>query len=70
MKPESIILHPAPVNRGVEIADELVESKKSRIFKQMENGVYVRMAVLKRALQQIEGGNIHDNSHQKWSMAN
>jgi aspartate carbamoyltransferase catalytic subunit len=51
MKSESIILHPAPVNRGVEIADSLVESGKSRIFKQMENGVYVRMAVLKRALE-------------------
>ncbi|RIW36344.1 aspartate carbamoyltransferase catalytic subunit [Bacillus salacetis] len=50
MKEHGIIMHPAPVNRGVEIADELVESPKSRIFKQMENGVYVRMAVLKRAL--------------------
>jgi aspartate carbamoyltransferase catalytic subunit len=51
MKGESIILHPAPVNRGVEIADSLVECDKSRIFKQMENGVYIRMAVLKRALE-------------------
>jgi aspartate carbamoyltransferase catalytic subunit len=51
MKDNSIILHPAPVNRGVEIADSLVECDKSRIFKQMENGVYVRMAVLKRALE-------------------
>ncbi|MFY0759120.1 aspartate carbamoyltransferase catalytic subunit [Metabacillus dongyingensis] len=51
MKPNAIIMHPAPVNRGVEIATELVESRKSRIFKQMENGVFVRMAVLKRALE-------------------
>ena len=51
MKPKAIIMHPAPVNRGVEIADELVECRRSRIFKQMENGVYVRMAVLKRALE-------------------
>jgi aspartate carbamoyltransferase catalytic subunit len=51
MKPSGIILHPAPVNRGVEIADSLVESDQSRIFKQMENGVYVRMAVIKRALE-------------------
>lgn len=50
MKEHGIIMHPAPVNRGVEIADVLVESKKSRIFRQMENGVFVRMAVLKRAL--------------------
>ncbi|WP_201714038.1 aspartate carbamoyltransferase catalytic subunit [Rossellomorea arthrocnemi] len=51
MKPSGIILHPAPVNRGVEIADSLVECDQSRIFKQMENGVFVRMAVLKRALE-------------------
>lgn len=69
MKPGSIILHPAPVNRGVEIADELVESKKSRIFKQMENGVYVRMAVLKRALENKNGGNIYVDVDQKWQIA-
>lgn len=51
MKRHAIIMHPAPVNRGVEIDTILVESGKSRIFKQMENGVYIRMAVLKRALQ-------------------
>lgn len=50
MKPHSIIMHPAPVNRGVEIADELVECERSRIFKQVQNGVFIRMAVLKWAL--------------------
>lgn len=50
MKPHSIIMHPAPVNRDVEIASELVTCPRSRIFKQMENGVYVRMAVMERAL--------------------
>lgn len=49
MKPNAIIMHPAPVNRGVEIDSDLVESKQSRIFKQMENGVLVRKAVVKRA---------------------
>lgn len=67
MKPGSIIMHPAPVNRDVEIADTLVECERSRIFKQMENGVFVRMAVLKRAL--IKGGNEHVHHHQKWSVA-
>lgn len=52
MKPGSIIMHPAPVNRDVEIADCLVECERSRIFKQMKNGVYIRMAVLKRAIEQ------------------
>lgn len=46
MKPDAIIMHPAPINRGVEIADELVECERSRIFKQMENGVYIRMAMM------------------------
>nr|WP_062048800.1 aspartate carbamoyltransferase catalytic subunit [Bacillus sp. JCM 19034] len=50
LKANAIILHPGPVNRNVELADELVESKHSRIFKQIQNGVAVRKAVLKRAI--------------------
>lgn len=46
----AIIMHPAPVNRNVEIDDELVEHPQSRIFPQMQNGVPVRMAVIERAL--------------------
>lgn len=49
MKDNAIIMHPAPVNRGVEIDNDLVEAPKSRIFKQMANGVLVRKAVIKRA---------------------
>ncbi|WP_342562373.1 aspartate carbamoyltransferase catalytic subunit [Paenibacillus sp. FSL R7-0345] len=47
----TIIMHPAPVNRNVEIDDAVVESGQSRIFPQMANGVPVRMAVMERALQ-------------------
>jgi aspartate carbamoyltransferase catalytic subunit len=50
MQDHAIIMHPAPVNRGMEIDTDLVESEKSRIFEQMANGVLVRKAVLKRAL--------------------
>lgn len=50
MKPHAIIMHPAPVNRGVEIDDELVEHEKSKIFTQMGHGVPIRMAVIERAL--------------------
>ncbi|MBB4823998.1 aspartate carbamoyltransferase catalytic subunit [Sporosarcina luteola] len=46
MKKKAIIMHPAPVNRDVEIADSLIECERSRIFKQVENGVYVRAAIL------------------------
>lgn len=50
MKPHAIIMHPAPVNRDVEIDSDLVESPKSRIFKQMSNGVLIRKATIKRAM--------------------
>lgn len=56
MKPNAIIIHPAPFNRNVEINDDVVESKPSRIFKQISNGVYVRMAVLLTILK----GNNHE----------
>lgn len=46
LKKDSIIMHPAPVNRDVEIESSLVESEKSRIVRQMENGVFARMAIL------------------------
>ncbi len=51
MKEGSIIMHPAPFNRGVEIANEVVECNRSRIFKQMSNGVFIRMACLHRSLK-------------------
>lgn len=46
MKKEAIIMHPGPFNRDVEIDSSLVESKNSRIFQQVSNGVLARMAVL------------------------
>lgn len=51
MKKGAIIMHPAPINRGVEIDSDLVECERSRIFKQMKNGVFARMAILKDALE-------------------
>ncbi len=54
MKPEAILMHPAPVNRGWEVTDDVVECGKSRILRQMGNGVFVRMAVLERALKRCE----------------
>lgn len=50
MKDGAIIMHPAPVNRGVEIAHELVECERSRIFQQMTYGVFIRMAIMKQLL--------------------
>lgn len=50
MKDHAIIMHPAPFNRNVEISDDVVECEKSRIFQQVNNGVYVRMAMLLKSL--------------------
>lgn len=52
MKDGAIIMHPAPVNRDVEIADELVECERSRIFAQVRNGVFARMAILETILKE------------------
>ena len=46
MKKDAIIMHPAPFNRNVEIADDVVECPKSKIFTQMNNGVYARCSIL------------------------
>lgn len=51
MKESAIIMHPAPVNRGVEIDTELVECPRSKIVEQMTNGVYMRMAILEAVLR-------------------
>lgn len=45
-KKNAIIMHPGPLNRGIEISTELADSAKSVILKQVENGIAVRMAVL------------------------
>jgi aspartate carbamoyltransferase catalytic subunit len=45
-KPDAIVMHPAPMNRGVEITDEVADGKQSVIQQQVTNGVAMRMAVL------------------------
>ena len=43
---EIFVMHPGPINRGVEIDSDVADSKQSLILQQVENGVAVRMAVL------------------------
>lgn len=45
-KPDAIVMHPGPVNRGVELADDVIDGAQSVIEEQVTNGVCVRMAVL------------------------
>jgi aspartate carbamoyltransferase catalytic subunit len=46
MKPKSIIMHPGPTNRGVEIDPDVADCNKSVILQQVKNGVAIRMAIL------------------------
>jgi len=46
MKPEALVMHPGPINRGVEIASEVADGPRSVILEQVANGVLARMAVL------------------------
>lgn len=46
IKPDAIIMHPGPINRGVEIDSALADSDRSVILQQVTNGIAVRMAVL------------------------
>ncbi|MFT7189359.1 MAG: aspartate carbamoyltransferase catalytic subunit, partial [Sediminicola sp.] len=43
---EIVIMHPGPINRGVEITSDVADSKQSIILNQVENGVAIRMAVI------------------------
>lgn len=45
-KKNAIIMHPGPINRGVELSTDLADSAESVILKQVENGIAIRMAVL------------------------
>ena len=53
-KPDAIVMHPQPMNRGIEIASDIADGPQSVIRDQVRNGVAVRMAVLEAV---IEGPN-------------
>src|SRR5205809_1151144 len=49
-KPEAIVMHPGPINRGRELSSEVADFQRSVILNQVENGIAVRMAVLERVI--------------------
>ncbi len=53
-KPDAIVMHPGPMNRGIEIEGALADSSQSMITKQVTNGVAVRMAVLERVARTLD----------------
>ena len=58
-KPDALVMHPGPMNRGVEIASSVADGVQSVILKQVNNGIAIRMAVLSLAM---EGQRAHQAS--------
>jgi aspartate carbamoyltransferase catalytic subunit len=57
-KPDAIVLHPGPMNRGVEITDEIADGAQSAVQQQVRNGVAVRMAVLASIVRNVQVRNV------------
>ena len=55
-KPDAMVMHPGPMNRGVEIASEIADGPQSVIESQVEMGVAVRMAVMETLMLSANGG--------------
>lgn len=51
-KKDAMIMHPGPMNRGVEIDSDVADGKQSCIWEQVKNGVFMRMAIIERLLLQ------------------
>ena len=58
MKPEALVMHPGPMNRGVEIAVDVSESQRSIVLDQVSNGLAVRMSLLYLMLGRPEDGEV------------
>jgi aspartate carbamoyltransferase catalytic subunit len=57
-KPDAIVMHPGPINRGVEIASEVADGPQSVILEQVTNGIAVRMAIMALALGRGAGAEV------------
>jgi aspartate carbamoyltransferase catalytic subunit len=55
-KPDAIVMHPGPMNRGVEIASDVADGPQSVILDQVSNGLVVRMAVMAKIVGTSLGG--------------
>ena len=57
-RPDAIVMHPGPMNRGVEITGEVADGPQSVIREQVTNGVAVRMAVLATIVRNVQERNV------------
>ena len=48
--PGAIVMHPGPINRGLEIASEVADGERSLILEQVTNGIAVRMAIMAKLM--------------------
>lgn len=55
--PDAIVLHPGPINRGVEMSSEVADGPRSVILEQVTNGIAVRMAVMSMTMQRYQDVN-------------
>jgi aspartate carbamoyltransferase catalytic subunit len=55
-KPDALVMHPGPMNRGVEIASDVADGAQSLVREQVEMGVAVRMAVLEALARHLPNG--------------
>lgn len=59
LKPQAVIMHPGPINRGVEIDSNLADSSRSLILNQVSNGIAIRMAVLYLCMSVLNKVDLH-----------
>ena len=57
-KPDVLVMHPGPINRGLEIASSVADGKNSVILSQVSNGVAVRMAVMTKIMGGLHRGDL------------
>ena len=50
-KPDAIVMHPGPLNRGIEIESDVADGPQSKIWNQVQNGVFMRMAIVEHLIR-------------------
>jgi len=53
--PDAVVMHPGPINRGLEIASEVADGERSLILEQVTNGIAVRMSIMAKLMASQSG---------------
>ena len=65
LKPEGLIMHPGPINYGVEIETETLKDSRCVILKQVENGAFLREALIRHLFEKTDGVELYRRHHQE-----